>query len=331
MIMYCGKCGAKINDDVLFCTECGAKVMRADDDVADKNTAVTPSPPEQTDTVDYESQSIKPDTDAATVSDTAAAAPSESEQTQSAADEPAVVQKSYAKMICPECSAKNDLNRNECIQCGTAINKSRLQRECPICHSVMTNEYAICPTCKWDIVKKQWSSREAHHDWQVTTGAIAPVSYDSPKPSSATPQKTNSSMGCGTIFTIIQVILIVIGLIWFNSSSGKIFMYDTLAYFTNGEDYIETIKHTKVDGLGMDYGALISSTLTNIRWEYFKTANDERIVQLDGKDAFGGDDVCIQFLVTLEADSSYWINVKYIGVNGVSVKDILSAFYQWLE
>lgn len=332
--MYCGKCGAKINNKVLFCTECGEKVIFADDENTqntvssgtDNNSVLN----EQTNTL--ASNAFAENTSEQVSGVTATVVTNNYVNPEKKKN--GTAQTKYAKCICPECGAKNQLNALNCIQCGEQIKRSKLDRECNMCHSVMTHNNFICPACKWDIINSKWSSTEAHREWQVTTGMIQPTSYSSK--SNYTSQNDTVSdykpqrkgINFGNILGIIPTVLLIFFLIWINcTNSGKIFLNDTIAQVTDGEGYVEMITGSRVDYLNTTYGNLINQSFSNVEWSYFKTDSGERIVQLDAIIKYQSDTVCIQFLITPEEDDMYWIEPKFMSINGISIRNIFDELY----
>lgn len=202
---------------------------------------------------------------------------------------------------------------------------------CHKCGAVLNDRALFCSKCGAKVDKKgttneyNYSTYSQYQDNTTYTSHNGEQRYyETGQPTSPTQKK---KIGCGTYFSILQIIAVIAVIIWLNTDAGKIALTDMTAYIDGGETYVDMIKTSDIELLDMTYGAFINQLFDNCSWEYFRDNNDDRIVELNCRERTYGSPVCIQFMITPIGNDLYYIEPCYISINGYTINDILSLIY----
>lgn len=201
-------------------------------------------------------------------------------------------------MYCKKCGAQVHDDAMFCTSCGAKINKE------------FTSDEKIFS-----------KSNQAYDNHQTAIPKQNNYTTSSP------PKK---NIGCGTIFSILQGLIILILILWLNTDSGRVAIADFEAYINDGANYIDMVKTSDVELLNTTYGSLITQIYDNCQWSYFKADDGDRIVELNCREKIDGSVVCMQFLLTPIGNNLYYIEPCYMSVNGVTIQDILSWLYNFI-
>lgn len=190
---------------------------------------------------------------------------------------------------------------------------------CPRCGATLNDNALFCSKCGAKIDREDrtngsyYTSRQGEQ-WHCDPGQTA----------GTVPKK---KIGCGTYFTVFQVIIVIVVFIWLKTDSGKIAVTDLSAYLDGGETYIDMITTSDIELLDITYGSFINQSFDNCSWEYFKNESGDRIVELNCRERTYGTPVCMQFMITPIGNDLYYIETCYMSINGYTVSDILSLIY----
>ena len=195
---------------------------------------------------------------------------------------------------------------------------------CPKCGTKLNDSALFCSKCGSKIYRENTANGKYQDNTAYTSYHSEQQYYNT---SSAPDTILKKRIGCGTYFTIFQIIAVIILIIWLNTDSGKIATTDLSAYIDGGETYIDMIRTTDIDLLDMTYGTFINQFCDNCNWEYFKDEKGDRIVELNCIENTYGSPICIQFKITPIGNDLYYIEPCYININGYTLNDILSLIY----
>lgn len=203
-----------------------------------------------------------------------------------------------------------------CCRCGAKINDDDLF--CTRCGAKVESE---------DTIHENEYSNEGHGWYNTSQHSYQENQwYQGQYP----PAEHKNRIGCGTCFTILQAIVLIIAFIWLRTDSGKIAITDFSAYLDGGETYINMIKTNEIELLDMTYGTFINQFFYNCNWEFFKDDKGDRIVELNCLERTYDYPLCMQFKITPIGNELYYIEPCYISINGYTVNDILSLIYEFM-